>query len=45
MLQIAMLIIGIIALVKGKVAFSKKRVVTGGLARVLGVLMLTPFPL
>lgn len=42
---LVMLIGGIIALVKGEVAFSKTRKVTGGKARIIGVIMILPLPL
>lgn len=42
---LAMLIGGIIALVKGEVAFTKTRKVTGAHARIIGVIMMLPLPL
>lgn len=41
---LAMLIGGIIALAKGEVAFTKTKKVTGGRARIIGVVMLLPLP-
>lgn len=44
-LEIAMLIFGIIALVKGKFTLTKKKIVTGAAARIVGVILLMPLPL
>jgi len=44
-LEIGMLIVGIMALVKGTVTLSKTRVVEGVPARIAGVIMLLPLPL
>ena len=42
--EIAMLIVGLLALVRGKLTISKNKVVTGTAARLLGLLALTPLP-
>ncbi len=44
-LEIAMLVMGIIALAKGKVTFSKTLVVRGAMARLIGIVFLLPLPL
>lgn len=44
-LEIGMLIAGILALVRGRVAWGKARAVTGPAARVIGVVLLLPIPL
>jgi len=44
-LEIVMAIMGIKALVKGKLQMTGSKVVTGGAARVLGFIMLTPAPI
>lgn len=43
--EIAMLIMGLIALVKGKMTLSKKRVLLGTPARVMGVVAMLPIPI
>src|SRR5215831_8335583 len=43
-IEIAMLIVGILALVRGKLTISKTKVVEGTPARLLGILALTPLP-
>ena len=45
MLQIGMFIVGIIALVRGRFKLSKNKEVTGGKARLVGLILLAPFPL
>jgi len=40
-----MLIVGIIALVRGRFKLSKNKEVTGGKARLVGLILLAPFPL
>jgi hypothetical protein len=44
-MEIGMLVVGLIALCTGKLTLSKKRVVTGGWARGIGVVLLMPLPL
>lgn len=44
-MQIALFVIGIMALIRGRITLSKTRVVVGISARLLGLLALTPFPL
>jgi hypothetical protein len=44
-LEIVMLIAGIAALVKGEIKWSKSRVTTGMVARIVGIIMLLPLPL
>lgn len=42
--EIAMLVMGIIACVKGEVKLSRRKVVSGPAARILGVIMMLPLP-
>jgi len=42
--EIAMLVVGLLALVRGRMTISKTKVVTGTAARLLGLLALTPLP-
>jgi hypothetical protein len=42
---IAMIIVGLLALVRGKMTISKSKVVVGAPARLLGLLALTPYPI
>jgi hypothetical protein len=44
-LEIGMLIMGILALVRGKISLTRNRVVTGTPARVIGVVLVLPLPL
>jgi hypothetical protein len=44
-LEIAMLIAGIVALVKGEFNLTRNKVVRGAVARVIGVLLLAPLPI
>lgn len=44
-LEIGLLIWGIVTLIKGRLTVSKNKVVTGGRARLIGVIMLLPLPL
>jgi hypothetical protein len=44
-LEIAMLIMGILAIVRGKVSLTKTLVVEGTAARIVGVIMILPLPL
>ena len=44
-IRLLMLIIGIVVLVSGEVALSKTRKVTGPRARIIGGILLAPFPL
>jgi sugar lactone lactonase YvrE len=44
-LEFALLILGILALVKGKFKLSERREVTGAAARVVGVVLILPLPL
>lgn len=43
-IEIAMIIIGLLALVRGRMTISKSKVVTGAAARLLGLVALTPLP-
>jgi hypothetical protein len=43
--EIAMIVLGILTLATGKLTLAKKRVVTGPLARRLGIVLLLPIPL
>jgi hypothetical protein len=43
-IEIAMLVIGLLALVRGRMTISKSKVVTGAAARLLGLVALTPLP-
>lgn len=44
-MEIALAIVGLLALVRGRMTLSKSKVVEGAAARVLGLLALTPVPL
>jgi len=44
-LEIATFVMGIVALVKGKIAFTKNLVVRGAMARMIGVVLMLPLPL
>jgi hypothetical protein len=44
-LEIATLVAGIVALVKGKISFTRTLVVRGVMARVIGVVLMLPLPL
>lgn len=44
-LEIGMLVAGILALAKGKLTFSKNRIVEGTAARVVGLILVLPLPL
>jgi hypothetical protein len=43
-IEIAMIVVGLLALVRGKMTISKNKVVTGAAARLLGLVALTPLP-
>src|SRR5690349_21176263 len=43
--QIALVVWGIIVLVRGQVAFSQNRIVLGAKARIIGALLILPWPL
>lgn len=43
-IEIAMIIVGLLALVRGRMTISKNKVVTGAAARLLGLVALTPLP-
>jgi hypothetical protein len=43
--EIAMLVIGIMALVTGKLTFSQNKVVRGATARIAGAILMIPLPL
>jgi hypothetical protein len=45
LVQIAMLVMGVIAIVKGQIKLSPRRVVDGVPARVIGVVLIMPLPL
>jgi hypothetical protein len=42
--EIALLVIGLLAIIRGKLTISKTKVVTGAAARLLGLIALTPLP-
>ena len=44
-LEIGMLVMGILALVRGKVSLTRNRIVTGTPARTIGVILILPLPL
>ena len=43
-LEIVLVVVGLIALIRGKLTVSKTKVVTGAPARLLGLMALTPLP-
>ena len=44
-IEIALIVVGILALARGRMTLSKTKVVVGAPARLLGLLALTPLPL
>jgi hypothetical protein len=45
LIEIALLVMGIIALVRGEITLSKRKVVTGAPARLIGLLAMAPLPI
>ncbi len=45
MLEIAMLVMGIVVLVRGRMSLSKTKEVRGSIARVVGLIMIAPVPI
>jgi len=45
LLEIGMLVMGVVTLIKGRVALSRARIVTGAPAYIIGALLILPIPL